>query len=102
MKARALALLELRRRGCTVWSFVRISKIRFALPLIIIAGIGWNWTQLPAGSVLAPWLVLFIGLYTGIVLQTVAVFRAISREWAFSYRVTDWQEVEAIANGEIE
>ena len=101
-KAQKLArrLLQIRDGGGTMWAMLpnyrRVLVARFILLMVFIGGCSqyeWGTNQ----SIVS---VFGIGMTFGAILSSFNILRASAIGWGFTYRVIDWQEVEALARGE--
>jgi hypothetical protein len=87
-------MLETRDRGYSFPLFIRRGAKRY---LLLFALFGF---ALLAFGVLQYWMTfnLMLGMFVGCLLRDIGWFRAIGKTWPFSQKVTDWNEVQRIAD----
>ncbi len=87
-------MLETRDRGYSFPLFIRRSAKRY---LLLFALFGF---VLLAFGVLQYWMTfyLMLGMLVGSLLRDIGWFRAIGKTWPFSQKVTDWNEVQRLAD----
>jgi len=92
----AKKLLEHRKHGYSFRVALRSFRWRYALSGTIFALVLFMLYLDPSD----PLLCILAGMYIGTFLRDFGWFRGIKRSWPFSEKITDWDKVEAIANGE--
>jgi hypothetical protein len=102
----AKQLIEMREHGLTFRRFFRknlLLHLLFAISISLMIYFGWpkycDVCQVAHGG---NWLMvgLAIGFFFGFFLVTVTTIRAISKNLPFRLKVTDWDKVQRLANGE--
>ena len=92
-RAVARRLLEARDQGYTVWLFLRWSWKQY----LLLAG--FFSTVLVFLAFTEQWMFLYLvaGTLCGCCLRDFAWLRAVIRKWPFTVAITDWAEVERLA-----
>jgi len=102
----ARQLLEMREHGLTFCRFFRkniMLYLLFAISIALMIYFAWpkycEVCQVPHGG---SWLMvgLAIGFFLGFILVTITTIRALTKNLPFRLKVTDWDKVQRLANGE--
>ena len=92
----AQLFLEHRKHGYSIRLVLRRMKRRYILSVTLCVVMSFI-----ACSLSLYWFAyIILGIYMGGFLRDIGWLRAIKKTWPFTEKITDWNKVEAIANGD--
>ena len=90
--------LKHRDAGYSITYVLRRSKVRYGIHIAVVVGF-IVVLQTTDDLWLKGFSLWAIGMYLGALLRDFGWLRRIKKSWPFTQKITDWQKVEAIAEG---